>query len=178
MLQGLMDMYPTDKELDLPFEEFVINWTFMLVFASIHTTTDNTTSVLYWLMKYPQYIDELLEEQKVVIESEGTKGQESELSFNVIKKLVKLDSFVREVIRHKTIGLSLQHMNISKQDITLSNGIVIPSGEIVYFNAWDVSRAEDLQGEDPEEFKPWRFVESSKQAVRIGEDYIFFGLGK
>ncbi|CAO3660586.1 unnamed protein product [Umbelopsis ramanniana] len=178
MLQGLMDMYPTDKDLDLPFEEFVINWTFMLVFASIHTTTENTTSVLYWLMKHPEYVDELLEEQKTVIESEGTKGQESELSFNVIKKLVKLDSFVREVLRHRTIGLSLQHMNISKQDITLSNGVVVPSGEIVYFNSWDVSRAEDLQGEDPEEFKPWRFVESSKQAVRIGEDHIFFGMGK
>ncbi|KAI9285994.1 cytochrome P450 [Umbelopsis sp. AD052] len=134
--------------------------------------------VLYWLMKYPQYIDELLEEQKAVIESEGTKGQDPELSFDVIKKLVKLDSFVREVLRERTVGLSLQHKNINKHDIELSNGIIIPSGEHIYFNSWDVSRATDLQGQDAEDFQPWRFVDSNKQAVRIGEDHITFGMGK
>ncbi|KAG2184090.1 hypothetical protein INT44_009105, partial [Umbelopsis vinacea] len=178
MLQSLIEMYPADGDYEVPYEDYVINWIFMLVFASIHTTTDSSTMVLYWLMKYPQYIDELLEEQKAAIESEGTQGQDPELSFDVIRKLVKLDSFVREVLRHRTVGLSLQHMNINKQDIELSNGIVIPSGEIVYFNSWDVSRATDLQGENAEEFQPWRFVESKKQAVRIGEDHIFFGMGK
>ncbi|KAI8580337.1 hypothetical protein K450DRAFT_238040 [Umbelopsis ramanniana AG] len=178
MLQNLMEMYPADGDYGVPYEDYVINWTFLLVFASIHTTTENTTMVLYWLMKYPQYIDELLEEQKEAIESEGTKGQDPELSFDVIKKLVKLDSFVREVLRQRTVGLSLQHKNINKQDIELSNGIIIPSGEHIYFNSWDVSRATDLQGEDAEDFQPWRFVQSNKQAVRIGEDHITFGMGK
>lgn len=173
-----MEMYPADGDYGVPYEDYVINWTFLLVFASIHTTTENTTMVLYWLMKYPQYIDELLEEQKAAIESEGTKGQDPELSFDVIKKLVKLDSFVREVFRQRTVGLSLQHKNVSKHDIELSNGIIIPSGEHIYFNSWDISRATDLQGEDAEEFQPWRFVQSNKQAVRIGEDHITFGMGK
>jgi cytochrome P450 len=178
MLQNLIEMYPADGDYGIPYEDYVINWTFLLVFASIHTTTENTTMTLYWLMKYPQYTKELLEEQKEVIEREGTKGQDPELSFDVIKKLVKLDSFVREVFRHRTVGLSLPHKNKSNQDIELSNGIVVPSGEIVHFNSWDVSRATDLQGETAEEFNPWRFVESNKQAVRIGEDHITFGMGR
>lgn len=178
MLQHLMDTYPADGDYGVSYEDYLTNWTFMLVFASIHTTTENTTMVLYWLMKYPQYTQELLEEQKEVIESEGTKGQDVELTFDVVKKLVKLDSFVREVFRQRTVGLVLQHKNISKDDIELSNGTVVPSGENVFINSWEISRSPDLQGDDAEDFRPWRFVESRKQAVRIGEDHITFGIGK
>jgi cytochrome P450 len=179
MLQKLMDTYPDDGDFGVvSYQEYLINWIFMLVFASIHTTTENSTMVLYWLMKYPQYTKELLEEQKEVIESEGTKGQDVELTFDVVKKLVKLDSFVREVFRLRTVGLGLQHKNISGHDLELSNGTVVPAGEHVYINGWDISRSSELQGDDVDEFRPWRFLESRKQAVKIGEDHITFGVGK
>jgi cytochrome P450 len=178
MLQVVIEQHDPNADWDIPYSEFVINWMFVLVFVSIHTTTENATHALYWLMKHPEYKQELVEEQERVLEEEGTKGAEVKFTYDVLRKLHKLDSFIREVFRIRTIGLQMQHKNISHQDITLSNGYVIPPGENVYVNMWEIGRDTALQGEDVEIFKPWRFVESSKQAVRIGNDNIFFGLGR
>lgn len=72
LLQKLIDAHPASEDYGVPYAQYIINWVFVLVFASIHTTTDNTTAVLYYLMKHPQYIDELRKEQEEVIEQEGT----------------------------------------------------------------------------------------------------------
>ncbi|RUP47699.1 cytochrome P450, partial [Jimgerdemannia flammicorona] len=37
---------------------------------------------------------------------------------------------------------------------------------------------EELQGPDPENFNPWRFVNKNKQATKVGVDYLRFGMGK
>jgi hypothetical protein len=43
-----MDTYPEDGDFGVvSYQEYLINWIFMLVFASIHTTTENSTMVLY-----------------------------------------------------------------------------------------------------------------------------------
>ncbi|KAH8552678.1 cytochrome P450 [Umbelopsis sp. PMI_123] len=178
MLQIIIEQHDPTEDWGSPYTDFIINYMFILVFVSIHTTTENTTHTLYYLMKHPEYIQELIDEQKRVLEEEGTKDKDVKFTYDVLKKLTKLDSFIREVFRMRTIELGLQHKNITKHDITLSNGYVIPPGQNVYINMWDVGRNAELQGEDVEEFRPWRFVESAKQAVRIGNDNIFFGLGK
>lgn len=178
MLQILIEQHDPTADWGIPYVEFMINWMFILVFVSIHTTTENSTHALYWLMKHPEYRKELLEELESVLEEEGTKDKDVKFTYDVLRKLTKLDSFIREVFRMRTIDLQMQHKNVTKHDITLSNGYVIPPGENVYVNMWDIGRDTELQGDDVEQFKPWRFVESAKQAVRIGNDNIFFGLGK
>lgn len=178
MLQFIIEKHDPNGNWDIPYADFIINWMFLLVFVSVHTTTENSTHALYWLMKHPEFMEVLVEEQQRVLEEEGTKNKEVKFTYDVLRKLTKLDSFIREVFRIRTIELSLQHKNISNHDIILSNGYVVPPGQNVYVNMWDTSRDTDLQGDSPEEFQPWRFVDSAKQAVRIGNDNIFFGLGK
>lgn len=178
MLQVVIERHDPNGDWDIPYADFIINWMFVLVFVSIHTTTENATHSLYWLMKYPEFMEVLVEEQQRVLEEEGTKNKEVKFTYDVLRKLTKLDSFIREVFRIRTIELSMQHKNISNHDITLSNGYVVPPGQNVYVNMWDIGRDTGLQGDNPEEFQPWRFVESAKQAVRIGNDNVFFGLGK
>jgi cytochrome P450 len=178
MLQTIIEQHDPKKDHGLPYDDFIINWMFVLVFASVHTTTENATHTLYYLMKYPEFRKEIVEEQKRVLAEEGAEGKPIQFTYDVVKKLVKLDSFIREVFRMRTTELQLQHKNITDHDIVLSNGYVIPPKHSVYMNTWDISRDQGLQGEDPEVFNPWRFVESAKQAVRIGNDHITFGLGK
>ncbi|KAG2177626.1 hypothetical protein INT44_008140 [Umbelopsis vinacea] len=178
MLQIIIEQHDPSQNWGPSYTDFIINWMFILVFVSIHTTTENTTHALYYLMKHPQYMDDLLAEQRAVLEEEGTKDQEVKFTYDVLRKLTKLDSFIREVFRMRSTDLQLQHKNMSNHDITLSNGYVIPPGQNVYVNMWDIGRNVELQGENVEEFQPWRYVESAKQAVRIGNDNLFFGLGK
>ncbi|KAG2173265.1 hypothetical protein INT43_004639 [Umbelopsis isabellina] len=178
MLQVVIENHDPKGEWGLPYTDFIINWMFVLVFVSVHTTTENATHTLYYLMKYPEFRKEIIEEQKRVLAEEGTEGKPVKFTYDVVKKFVKLDSFIREVFRMRTIELQLQHKNITNRDIVLSNGFVIPPKHLVFMNTWDISRDPELQGEDPEVFNPWRFVESAKQAVRIGNDHIIFGLGK
>ncbi|KAG0247735.1 hypothetical protein DFQ27_001645 [Actinomortierella ambigua] len=37
---------------------------------------------------------------------------------------------------------------------------------------------EALQGPDPMEFRPWRFVGKGKGASKVGTDFLQFGMGK
>ncbi|KAM3589080.1 hypothetical protein VKS41_001504 [Umbelopsis sp. WA50703] len=178
LLQKLIDAHPTSDDYGIPYVDYIINWVFLLVFASIHTTTDNTTAVLYWLMKHPQYIDELRQEQEAVIEQEGTKGSDLELTFDAVKKMVKLDSFVREVLRTRTQDIIFTHKNISGRDVEMSNGTIVPPGSYITINSWDISFNPDLQGDAVDDFQPWRFLGSNRQAVKVGEDHLTFGIGK
>ncbi|CAM0138573.1 unnamed protein product [Umbelopsis sp. WA50703] len=178
MLQRIIELHDPKLDWGLPYTDFIINWMFILVFVSVHTTTENATHALYHLVKYPEFKKEIIEEQKRVLAEAGTEGQPVKFTYDVLKKLTKLDSFIREVFRMRTTDLQMQHKNITKHDITLSNGYVVPPKSNVYLNMWDIGRDQELQGEDPEVFNPWRFVESAKQAVRIGNDNVFFGLGK
>ncbi|KAG2173266.1 hypothetical protein INT43_004640 [Umbelopsis isabellina] len=178
MLQTVIQLHDPKKEYGIPYTDYIINWMFILVFVSVHTTTENATHALYHLVKYPEFRKEIVEEQKRVLAEEGTEGQANKFTYDVLKKLTKLDSFIREVFRMRTTDLQMQHKNITKRDIVLSNGFSVPPNSNVYVNMWDIGRDQELQGEDPEVFNPWRFLESAKQAVRIGNDNVFFGLGK
>ncbi|RUP47566.1 cytochrome P450 [Jimgerdemannia flammicorona] len=136
ILQDMIDQLPSD--LPAPFVTKTISNNFMsLIFASIHTTTQNSSLVLYALADYEEYVQELLDEQKAVLaEGEAEEpGVEFGFSSNAIKKMAKLDSFLREF-------------------------------------------DEELQGPDPENFNPWRFVNKNKQASKVGIDFLRFGMGK
>jgi cytochrome P450 len=72
-----------------------------LTFAAIHTTTMNTTNILYTLATTPEYIGPLREEiQRVLSENDG------QLSTRALQQMEKLDSYMKEVNRVYTPGLS------------------------------------------------------------------------
>ena len=120
-----------------------MNQLLFLTFASIHTTTENGTIVLYRLLQNPKLIEVLLEEQKYVLEQEqhdqqkmsqekesNKKNRTNEIfTSDIIKKMVKLDSVCREALRLRSQFYELPHTNVSDHNIVLSNGTIIPSGK-------------------------------------------------
>ncbi|RUO96095.1 cytochrome P450 [Jimgerdemannia flammicorona] len=139
ILQVMIDQLPSDAPAPLV-TEAIANNMMTLIFASIHTTTMHSALVLYALADYEEYVQELLDEQVAVLAEEEAEepGVEFGFSSNAVKKMVKLDSFLRE-------SLMLD---------------------------------EELQGPDPENFNPWRFVNKNKQATKVGVDFLRFGMGK
>ena len=129
-MQDILEDNPAEPGTSV--EEHCINWMFSLIFASVHTTSENATIVIYRLLENPELMKELLQEQNEVLHRHGVeagKGSEA-FSFNIIKEFVKLDSVCREALRLKNQYLELPHANVSGKNVVLSNGVVIPPGNI------------------------------------------------
>lgn len=98
------------------------------------------------------------------------------LSAEAVKRFKYLDSFVREVFRFRQQKISLGHTAVT--DVVLSNGMVIHKGRKIVVNTRSLHQDYELQGEDPMEFRPWRFVGKVKSATKAAMDYLPFGVGK
>ncbi|KAJ8660802.1 hypothetical protein O0I10_003445 [Lichtheimia ornata] len=163
-----------------------VKWLLALFFASIHTTSENSTIVLYRIMQNPEIIDVLLEEQNEVLEKHyGTNIDYSDttklFTGEVIKDLVKLDSVCREAMRSRNSYLELPHTYVGKSRITLSCGAVIEPGHDVLINMWGNHRDAKIQRDtigDHHDFKPFRFVGLDRQSTKIGDDFLMFGQGR
>ncbi|ORY98209.1 cytochrome P450 [Syncephalastrum racemosum] len=182
LLQDVIDMYPTRKRrIDLM--RFVVDMLTLLIFAALHTTSENSTLVIYRLLQHPEVMDALVEEQEAVLQEEGLPkdAPSTMLTRKMIKKLDKLDSACRESFRLKNDYLALPHLYTGKKPLTLSNGAVIKPGERAIINSWmnhtsSGTPASATHGYDS--WDPYRFFGKDKQATKISEDYLFFGLGK
>ncbi|KAJ8656501.1 hypothetical protein O0I10_007824 [Lichtheimia ornata] len=187
MLQIIIETYYTERHGESVDEltEDLVKWLIALIFAAIHTTSENSTVVLYRILSKPGVVEELLEEQREVLVQHGISPDEKDPSkmFTgaVIKDLVKLDSACREGMRMRNDYLTLGHTYLGKKPITLSCGAVIKPGEDVIINTWYNHRnnsIQKIQGDDYTNYNPFRFVGSDRQAARIGDDFLVFGEGK
>lgn len=176
---------PPGKDLILHLTEWII----LLIFASIHTTSENSTVIMYRLLQHPELIPELLEEQNRVLSEhlgedvvKSTDDAVSLFTFDVIRNLPKLDSLCRESLRLRNDFLTLPHKYMGKSNFTLSNGVVIKPGEYALINAYYNHRAEDIQHDNTgnhDVFQPFRYADvTDRQSTKIGDDYLIFGLGK
>lgn len=110
---------------------------------------------------------------------EGTEldpRNDRDLSSAVLKRLTRMDSFIREMMRFRCERLSLEHK--ARQDVVLSNGMVIPKGSKAIINMASIHQNAEVQGDDPAEFKPWRFMGQAKTATKVSSDYLPFGIGR
>ena len=65
-----------------------------LIFAAVHTTTMSATNIVYSLASTPEYIQPLREEIASAIADNG-----GEFTSRALQQMVKLDSYMKEVIR-------------------------------------------------------------------------------
>ncbi|KAF9353762.1 hypothetical protein BGX26_008488 [Mortierella sp. AD094] len=198
VLQMLLDNFDKYQFVDL---EDICGHLLVLVLASVHATSDSATTLCCYLAAFPECIEPLYKEQLEVLDQVAKERQElrqkklesgevakeqdfegteldpkNDRAFTVetVKKLNHMDSFVRETMRHKHERLSLPHK--ARANVELANGMIIPKGKQVIVNTRSVHQGES-QGEDPTEFRPWRFVGKSKAAIKVSSGFLTFGMG-
>ncbi|KAG0255734.1 hypothetical protein DFQ27_006103 [Actinomortierella ambigua] len=190
-MQRMLDNFDKYNFVDI---EDLCGHLLILVLASVHTTSDTATNLLFYLAQYPEFIDKMHEEMQEVLAEEAREINElaikdgnsadtpvitkpgDAMTAKAMKKMVHVDSFVREVFRHRTDLIGITHK--ARANLTLSNGVRIPKGRLVTVNLRSTHMEEALQGPDPTEFRPWRFVGKSKGTTKVGPDFLTFGMGK
>ncbi|KAG9068998.1 hypothetical protein KI688_009888 [Linnemannia hyalina] len=200
IMQRLLDNNEKYGFIDL---EDLCGHLLILILVSVHTTTDTSTNLMYYLACFPEYHEPLFQEQEEVlgqIEAEreelrqrklqsgefasgeefvGTEldpAHDRDLSAAAIKRMAKMDSFVREIFRYRMTRLELQHM--AREPVTLSNGTRIAKGQMVVINLRSLHQSYEYQGEDPAEFRPFRFLGKAKAATKAATDFLPFGMGR
>ncbi|KAF9950168.1 hypothetical protein BGZ72_008134 [Mortierella alpina] len=200
ILQRLLDNFDKYGIADL---EDVCGHMLFIVLLSVHTTTDTCTNMSYYLAAFPECIDALYQEQLEVLDQickereEQRQGKlmtgemislkdfagteldpknDRDLSANAVKRMVKMDSFVRESMRFRAERTGIPHR--AKKDVVLSNGMTIHKGSMVAINMHSTHQNPDMQGKNPADFRAWRFVGKGKAATKVATDFLPFGMGK
>ncbi|KAI8065227.1 cytochrome P450 [Gongronella butleri] len=180
LLQNLIERYETtDRRTDII--TYLINWLSLIIFAALHTTSENCTVAFYRFLDTPGLMEELLQEQNEVLAEAGYDSSVGPEVFTreILNKFVKMDSAIREAWRCRNDYIMLPHANVSGRTIVLSNGAVVLPDELVYISQWMIHNDPEIQGyNDLNEYKPLRYLNQDKNASKIGEDYLHFGLGK
>lgn len=81
--------------------ESIVSRMLMINFAASHTTVVAFTHLLYDIAAYPSYIGPLRQEIETLITSEGWQAK-------TIRKMYKLDSFLRESLRYHSGACNFQ----------------------------------------------------------------------
>ncbi|GES85599.1 cytochrome P450 [Rhizophagus clarus] len=171
----LLDFYMDQPNFDYskPYNfHYHVDNLFIMVFASIHTTSRTAAVALYDMAARPELVEELYEEAVKV-----DKERNGQLTVADVKKMIKLDSFVKETLRHNDNITALPHY-VKPESFTFSSGLTIPKGRKIITYIEDVLMSKENYGEDAEEFKPFRFVDQDSPATKVERSYIIFGGGR
>ncbi|XP_045822886.1 cytochrome P450 736A117-like [Trifolium pratense] len=135
--------------------------------------TDTTYTVLEWamteLLRHQTVMHKLQDEVRIVVGNKTHVTEEDLVNMNYLKAVIK------ETLRlHVPIPLLVPRK--SMEDVKL-NGYDIAAGTQVIVNAWAIAR-DPSSWEEPLEFKPERFMNSSIDFKGLDFELIPFGAGR
>ncbi|KAH3945336.1 hypothetical protein HBH53_144480 [Parastagonospora nodorum] len=178
MMQWLINRYNKDGHVSV---EHIAKCQLGLILAASHTTTMTTTNILYTLVSTPEYVEPLREEIRNAMHRNG-----GSITTRALQEMVKLDSYMKEVLRLYPAGLSSFSRRVMK-GITLSNGQYLPPGATVQVpTAAIYTDSENYP--DPDTFDGFRHSKlreggtatdhSRNQFVTTNETNLGFGYGR
>ncbi|CAL1373292.1 unnamed protein product [Linum trigynum] len=136
--------------------------------------TDTSATTVVWtmtyLMKNPRAMEKAQKEIRLAIGKKGFVKEED------IQQLTYLKAVVKEAMRlQPALPLLVPRETTKKCSL---NGYEIPAKTVVYVNTWAVGRDPEAWGENPEEFKPERFIGTSIDVKGTDFQLLPFGAGR
>ncbi|EAQ82928.1 hypothetical protein CHGG_10746 [Chaetomium globosum CBS 148.51] len=172
ILNQLLDVHNNDPEA-LSLAE-VIAITTTNVIAGSDTTAVTLASVIYYLSKYPEARQKLLDE----MEHAQTHGLASNpITYAEAIKLPYLSAVINEAMRiHPATGFILERL-VPKGGATL-HGVYLPENTVVGVNSWVLHRNKDVFGEDVHSFRPERWIDGDENRIKeMKRNLLTFGAG-
>ncbi|KAM5436428.1 hypothetical protein MferCBS31731_005919 [Microsporum ferrugineum] len=162
-----------------------------IAFVSVHQTVATIIWITYYLALHPESQKAIHSEISSIMSSqEGTTFDSSDMA-----KAVVTDSFIREVLRMKGDTINVARLTVKEVEMA---GYRIPKGMftalvsgsitgyisnkrspgfLIFPVAYLSNRSPEFL-EDPNEFKPMRWLGTGKSAATAGPGYMAFGLGR
>ncbi|CAI0447437.1 unnamed protein product [Linum tenue] len=136
--------------------------------------SDTTYTALEWTMteilRHPRVMEKLQQEIRVIL------GDERNVNEEVIERMDYLKAVIKESFRlHPPIPLLVPRE--STQDVKVQ-GYDVPEKTRVIVNAWAIGRDPKRWGDDAEEFRPERFLNSKVDFKGQDFELIPFGAGR
>ncbi|KAB5575480.1 cytochrome P450 [Coniochaeta sp. 2T2.1] len=160
------------KDPSLP-QLALLTWTNSNIQAGGDTTSIMASTCLYHLLKNPSTLATLRRE----IEEAAKEGRISKgVTWKESQALEYLDACVKEASRlHPPIGFPLER--IVPETGLVVDGYAIPPSTRVSMNPWAVHREPGLFGDDPDVWRPERWLCGEKQKKAMYNALLTFGAG-
>ncbi|GAB1522341.1 hypothetical protein RhiTH_005455 [Rhizoctonia solani] len=173
MADKLLEARDEDGNL-IPREELLIE-TFGLLFAGSDTTSNTLSAFYFYLAKHPHLQAKLqaeLDEHIPLKYSHQDTESGSEIdpvaTYEPIKDLLYLNACMKETMRlHSALGLGLPRVVPPGKSFTVG-GQTFKAGSIISVPTF-VTNGESVWGHDADEFRPERWLEDSKDVVRVDQ---------
>jgi sterol 14alpha-demethylase len=139
-----------------------------MMFAGHHTTSGTAAWTLIELLRNPEELRAVLDEQAELASSD------EEISYQALREMPRLESAIKEALRlHPPLILLLR---LAKQDFTV-DGYLLKEGKLVATSPAVSNRiAEDFR--DPDSFSPERYLEPRSEDRENPWTWIPFGAGR
>ncbi|KAG6471379.1 cytochrome P450 81Q32-like [Zingiber officinale] len=144
-----------------------------LIMAMFSAGTDTSSVTIEWAMSLLLSHPHVLE--KAATELDAKVGHSRLVSEDDLPNLPYLNCIINETQRLYPAGpLLVPHE--SSQDCTVA-GFDVPAGTMLLVNAWAIHR-DAAVWDEPEKFKPERFMEGGAAAATEGYKFLPFGMGR
>ncbi|KAL2243907.1 UNVERIFIED_CONTAM: cytochrome [Sesamum indicum] len=134
---------------------------------------ETTSTVLEWamteLLRHPSAMKKLQTEVREIVKDK------QDITENDLKKMHYLKAVIKENLRFHT-PIPLLVPRVARKDVKIM-GYDISAGTMVITNAWAIGR-DPVSWDEPEKFRPDRFLNSSKDFKGQDFDFIPFGAGR
>ncbi|KAI3807075.1 hypothetical protein L1987_22997 [Smallanthus sonchifolius] len=161
---------PKDGTTGFTFERDTVKAIILDVFlAGMDTASKSLEWVTSELIRHPRVLEKLQHEVKEIAQGRSMIVEED------LEKMQYLKAVIKESLRLH-MPATLLAPRISTQDVKLM-GYDIPAGTQVIINAWAIGR-DPMSWEEPEEFRPERFLENSISYKGLHFEWLPFGAGR
>jgi cytochrome P450 len=169
-LQGLMEWVITDEQGNKSSytDEQVSHAVLLVAFASVHTTTMNLSSSLYWLIARPDL------KQKMVEEIERILPGDSPVTYEALSQMKFMNNFLRESLRQGVDKLA--NRKKAMHDYTFYNGYQVPKDRVVESNLRQLNFGSNQTRSSIEDMDPE--MSQNKPCTTPARDFFSFGVGK
>ncbi|KAL0417249.1 UNVERIFIED_CONTAM: cytochrome [Sesamum latifolium] len=134
---------------------------------------ENMSTVLEWamteLLRHPSVMKKLQTEVREIVEDK------QDITENDLKKIHYLKAVIKENLRFHT-PIPLLVPRLAREDVKVM-GYDISAGTMVITNAWAICR-DPVSWDEPEKFRPDRFLNSSIDFKGLDFEFIPFGAGR
>ncbi|KAF7193659.1 Cytochrome P450 monooxygenase [Pseudocercospora fuligena] len=158
-------------------EERVLGLTVGDVLGGSDTTAISLRAIFYYLLKNPEKMAKLMHELEDEVQAGHFRQDDGLPKWEEVRNLPYLTAVVKEAFRiFPATALMLERI-VPQQGVSIC-GEFLPGGTTVGCNAWALHQDRSIFGEDPEMFRPERWIEASEEELTGMNNTMFvFGAG-